>query len=337
MNAVRNMAGNIHGAISITDMKIMRILLIVLVCGITTVNAADIRDSIPIYLQKGGKGLLDRDYYKALENYTLALRIDPANFEALRSIGVAYSGIGEPDLALENLEAAYKIDSLDAQLNNNLGAIYSDRKERTKSIKHFSLAIKADSTKPMFYVNLGQEYSRIGDVGKALPLLQKARLLAPNQPLTNYSIGNCYAASNSLDSAEHYYELSKKYGGSDWQLFYFLGSIKQKLGKNNEALDNYLEAVKLSPSCGECRHSLGLTYLRAEEYPEAIEQFKLALDSDSNNYNAMIGLGAAYSLGDSIDQSKLIMNQLFAVDSSLGFQMLNVITQEHRRRKNAPK
>ncbi|MFQ6009366.1 MAG: hypothetical protein ACE5K8_10510, partial [Candidatus Zixiibacteriota bacterium] len=83
--------------------------------------------------------------------------------------------------------------------------------------------------------------------------------------------------------------------------------------------------------------SLGLLYLSQQRYAEAAEQARRAVETDSTFYAGWILLGTAYALNDMNIQADSVLQMLFGVDSAMGFQMLNVITQEHKKRKAGQK
>ena len=52
---------------------------------------------------------------------------------------------------------------------------------------------------------------------------------------------------------------------------------------------------------------------------------------DSLYWPAWIGLGASYSLNGMVPKADTILNRLFAADSAMGFQMLDIIGNEQKR------
>ncbi len=220
-------------------MKIKQLIICLFLLFLYVQVAA--QDSLKIYLQKGGKGLLDKDFDKAERNFLSALRFSPASFIALKNLGVVYSATGDQKKAKEYFENANKVNSVDAELNNNLGVIYSNENNILKAIAHFEKAVGYDSTKALYLTSLAQEYSKVRQIGRAIPLLYKARKLDAVNPLISYILGNCYAESNSYDSAKFYYLDSKSKGGNSWELNYFLGRVREKLGENELAIENYEE------------------------------------------------------------------------------------------------
>ena len=293
-------------------------------------------DSLQIYLQRGGRWMLNDDYVKALEDFQSALRLDPDNFEALKSLGVAHSALGHQEQARGYLERAYQIDSFNPGLNNNLGALFSNEGNSAEAIKYFEAAVSLDSNNALYLTNLGQEYIKIGRISKALPALHRARELEPDKAVILFSLGNCYAASNSLDSAEHYFERSVATGGRTAQLFYFLGTVKRHLGKTDEAEQNFKQALTYNTRYQDCLQSLGMLYISQQRYAETAEQARRVVEIDSTSYAGWILLGAAYALGGMTPQADSILQRLFTVDSTIGFQMLDFIGNEQKKRQASP-
>jgi len=313
-----------------------KIILILTAIAILPAASAG-QDSLRICLQKGGKGLMDKQFKKAVINYSNALKIDSANFEALRNLGVALSALGDQEGAKRSFQKALIINPTDPDLNNNIGAMYSNDGNREKAIEYFENAVRADSNKALHLTHLGQEYSKTGRIGRALPLFRRADSLEPGNSLVLFSMGNCFAATKSYDSANYYYEKSKEAGGQSPELFYFLGRIKQHLGDLEAAEDNYFEAVTRNVKYREALHSLGLVQMQSRRYAEAAERFREVVDIDSTFYPGWMGLGASLSLNGMIPESQEVLNRLFAVDSSLGFKMLKIISTEYKKSKQQKK
>ncbi len=309
-------------------MKKLLIIFTSILLLAASINAAD---SLQIYLQKGGKGLTDKDYQKAIDNYKNALKLRPDHFSAMRNLGVAHSAVGNQELAKDLFLKAFKINSVDADLNNNLGAIYSNENNPNQAIQFFKKAVGLEPYNPVYLSNLGREYAKGGQIDMAIEILHKADSIMPNNAITLFSLGSSFAGLKKLDSAEFYFEKSVAAKGKDSELFYFLGRIKQDLGKKDEAISNYKKALTYRQNYRDCMQSLALIYFYDQEYSPAIEGFKYIVSQDSLYYAGWIGLGASYSLNGFVPQADSILSFLFDADSTMGFQMLNLITSEYKK------
>jgi len=316
--------------------NVVAFILSLVILSATFSTSALAEDSLQIYLQRGGRWLLKDDYTNALKDFQSALRLDPDNFDALKNLGVAHSALGHQEEARGYLERAYQIDPLNPGLSNNLGALFSNEGNSAEAIKYFEAAVSLDSNNAVYLTNLGREYSKIGRISLALPALHQARELEPDKAVILFSLGSCYAASNSLDSAEHYFERSVMAGGRTAQLFYFLGTIKRNLGKTDEAEQSFKQALTYNTKHQDCLQSLGMLYISQQRYAETAEQARRVVEIDSTSYAGWILLGAAYALNGMTPQADSILQRLFAVDSAIGFKMLDFIGNEQKKRQASP-
>lgn len=288
------------------------------------------QDSLQTYLDLGADLLAKRDYQGGLSAYQNALRLDPNNLVALRNIGRSFAHLDDQKQAQVFLERAYKMDSTDAQVCNNLGAVFSANGNSGEAIRYYEQAAAIDSTDEKILTNLGQEYSRLGRIGKALPLLRRAWALNQKNAIIPYTIGNCFAATNTYDSAEFYYQQSTVLGGRPAELYYRLGTVQNRLGKTLEASESFVEALKRQLDFKECRQALAMLFMADKQYKAAAHEFEILCNADSSFYPAWIGYGTALALDGRGEESNRILTRLFAVDSALGFQMLEVINLQKK-------
>ncbi len=285
-------------------------------------------DSLETYLKAGADLSAKGDDNGALAEYQNALRLDADNLVAIRNIGRIYSQLDDQKQARVFLERAFEMNPSDAQVCNNLGAVFSNTGNSGDAIPYFEKAVALDSTNEMYLTNLGQEYTKVGRIGLALPLLRTARALDRRNAIIPYSLGNCFAASQSYDSAEFYYRLSAASGGRPAELYYRLGTVQNRLGKTWEAAESFEEALSRHPDFQVCRQALAMLYLADKQFSAAAEQFEVLATADSSFFPAWIGLGTAFALDGRAEDSDRILKHLFAIDSTLGFKMLEVLAQQ---------
>ena len=131
----------------ITDMKAMRLItvLILLAIALTPVSSEAAYDSLQIYLARGGAAFMADSLEQARDAFEHALRLDSANFDALKNLGVINSALGAPEKAQTYLRQANGIDSTDANVCHNLGAVYSETSELETAVGYFRKAVEYDS------------------------------------------------------------------------------------------------------------------------------------------------------------------------------------------------
>ena len=224
------------------------------------------------------------------------------------------------------------MDPLSPDVLNNLGVIASNEGNADEAIRYFEGAVNLDSNSALYLTNLAQQYTRKGFAGRALELLYRANEIEADNAVILFTFGNTFAARQSFDSAEVYFEKCAAQGTKTDELYYLLGTVERNLGKLDEAKESFHRATILNPEHKEALQSLGLAYLSEKNYPSAIERFAQALKADSSFYPAMISAGVAYSLNGQYQQSDSTLKRLFAIDSTLGFQMLDILRRQQQKK-----
>ena len=77
---------------------------------------------------------------------------------------------------------------------------------------------------------------------------------------------------------------------------YTLGNIQKKLKKFNQAVDSFIEAIKLNPNFSEAFNNLGSTLKSLNKYDEAILNYKKSININKNNAEACYNLASIYFL-----------------------------------------
>ena len=102
---------------------------------------------------------------------------------------------------------------------------------------------------------------------------------------------NAFQAGN-LGGAEQVYRLVVGTDPSNAQAWYMLGSIKHLRGRNDEAVTDYLEAIRLVPNFSEASNNLGAALHAERRFAEAEASLRRALSHQPNYAEAHNNLGA---------------------------------------------
>jgi tetratricopeptide (TPR) repeat protein len=82
-----------------------------------------------------------------------------------------------------------------------------------------------------------------------------------------------------------------------------LGIVYDKQGRLDEAIKEYLTAIRFKPVYADAHNSLGNVYAKQGRIDEAIKEYKLALSIDPNYPEAHYNLGTAYGTSGLIDKA----------------------------------
>ncbi len=117
----------------------------------------------------------------ALEEFTLAAKIDPSFGLAYNGLGLVHAALGQNDLAEINFKKAIQIEPNNSESHNNYGGFLCGRNRIDESIKEFEATVRNPlyATPAMAYVNAGICSLRKPDVKNAEVYFQKALQIDP--------------------------------------------------------------------------------------------------------------------------------------------------------------
>ena len=181
--------------------------------------------------------VLLNDYPDAIKWLEKAVEAEPKNKEAWYFLGRAYYTKSNIPEARKAFLTVLQLDPRDAKAENNLGLILESEAQPDAAMDAYRKAVQwqEQSARPSEqpYLNLGSllmEQSRVGD---AVPLLQKAVELAPENAICRLKLGTAYLRLGKLAEAQRDLEKAVQLAPDDPAAHYQLG----KLYKAMKALD----------------------------------------------------------------------------------------------------
>ena len=246
------------------EVNLQRILEIVQSASSETINTNTVEQSIdPNAVAEFVKGLTyqnRRNYEKALEHYTEALRLNPQLAGAYNNRGNVYNSMGEHDCAIRDFIKAIQLRPDFADAYNNRGNVYNSMGEHDCAIEDFTKAIQLKPDLVEACYNLGGAYFKKGNFDRAVVEYTKAINLKP-------------------DYREAYYNRGVAYHNE---------------GKVDLAIVEYTKAINLNPNYANAYNNRGVAYYGKGDYKKAIVDFNRAIDLRPDNAKTYYGRGDAY-------------------------------------------
>lgn len=118
-------------------------------------------------------------FNKAIEEYKMALSLDPAYAKDHNDLGTCYYQIGLVDEAIKEFQHAIKLDNGLLDAYNNLGSAVGDKGRYQEAISYFEHTIKINPEYAQAYNNLGITYARMGKWQQARALWEKCLQIKP--------------------------------------------------------------------------------------------------------------------------------------------------------------
>jgi tetratricopeptide (TPR) repeat protein len=186
-----------------------------------------------------------------------AVALESYEVNALAALGYTLSQLGNDSAAVEHLERALLIEPDNVDIMGTLGLIYDDLEEYEKCDSIYSAALAIDSLNAL--VNNNYAYSLATRQEKLEDALRMAKIAVELEPENgNYldTIAWVYFMLGDYDKAKIYIEKALALNSSSSVVLEHYGDILFKLGKTDEAIDQWQQASELDPGKESIRNKI---------------------------------------------------------------------------------
>ncbi len=217
---------------------------------------------------------------KAIEKFSLAIKIIPDSTSAYKNLGITYSQMGDDSLAVETYLAAMKIAPQDLKLKTILGALYYKNAKYKEAIEIFQQVVeKADPNSKEYVdamINMAFSYDFLGESEKAKETYLSALSKAPNNKDIVFNLGRLNFMQKNYEDAIENFKKVLELDPEDFESYLNIGNAYLQLEKFEDAIPFYQKAVELKPDNANAWNNLGVAYVRAGETEKGKEAFDKA-------------------------------------------------------------
>ncbi len=146
------------------------------------------------------------DYDKAIENYNMAILLNPLFSEAYFGRALCYYKLKDFDKAIQDYTKAIELDPKNPIIYNNRGDAYYRKQQFGEAIKDYDKAIMLNPNYMKAYYNRGLCYASLEQYDKAVDDFKKVTELKPDFPEAWHLLGLAYEYSNDIDNAIRAYQ-----------------------------------------------------------------------------------------------------------------------------------
>jgi len=153
------------------------------------------------------------DIKTAIKDFDKALKFSPGLCIAMRNRGMAYSFIGNNNLALQDLNDAIKCEKDNTTYYINRGTLLITMKSYQEAVDDFRYALGLNNKLPEAYIMMGEANNKEGNLQDAVMNEMEAGIIDNGYSgLANYNIGRFYAMAKEKTLMMKYLEMAKKDG-----------------------------------------------------------------------------------------------------------------------------
>ena len=231
-----------------------------------------------------------RQYQEALHDLDYANELD-RDFEhpVLEQRGEVLKESGKKEEALTTFLEALKTNSTCSSCWINLAEIYGNLHARREILRRLREVTVLDENKPSVIACRAQAMNHMRHGEEAIVELARALELDPDNELALSVRSGIYNYWDRNEEALRDLDLlSERTRGSKHWKEEKRGEVLQGLGRNQEALTAFLEAVKTDTTCNDCWISLAVTYEILEGRSETAKWLReLSISNLDENANLM--------------------------------------------------
>ncbi len=242
----------------------------------------------------------------------LLLADAPQDNETLAGNAVEAERRGDFPAAISAFEQLLRKGADSPQLRNNLGIAYFQINRYGEALQQFRTALRKEPDSVPANLFSGLCLLKLERAKDSLPYLERARRAQPNSLETALALARAEVASNELTSARSSYEEAAKLDAQNAEAWYGLGITDRALAehelkrpdsaarlKSRSLMDSSQEAIakalQLDPGSVRAYMLLGESFRIAEQYGQAVAEYKEATQRQPNLAAAWAGLATAYS------------------------------------------
>ncbi|MCG3178734.1 MAG: Photosystem I assembly protein Ycf3 [Phycisphaerae bacterium] len=257
----------------------------------------------------GSLALDEGKYAEAVRVFRRGLQMTPNPAEALdargvskitlklhTNLGLAYSGLGEADKAIEQYQQvlADAPDHLEAL--NNLANIYNQRGELVKAIDLYRSALAVHrGGSAVLLANFGVALARQGRMVDAVTQYRRAIEMNPSDPAIRINLGDALMTLGKTDEALDAYRQAVRVAPPQApRPPLVLGMALARLGRNDEALVELRRSLAIQETPGT-RNNIGMLLTQLGRPDEAIAEYRKALALEPAFVAAWNNLGLTLS------------------------------------------
>ena len=218
-------------------------------------------------------------YNAALDEFKTAVKLAPGEKQYSYNLGLVLAALGRDDEANQAFKSAEGL------------------KEGAEMRRTFAEQVRKNKIKELY--NSGHTAMESLDYSRAIKLFEEVLKLEPDMMEAHFNLGVCYGAKHNSEKQIYHFKEAIRLKPQMSEAHYNLGLAYLGADMYQEAIDEFKQAIKLKPAFSDAHFQLGKTLYKMGKYAEAASEFKKCLKS-GNSFEAYLNLGSCYMKTDDV-------------------------------------
>lgn len=245
-----------------------------------------------------------------------ALSLNPKDPRTLRLMAIAMEQLGDLAGAEAQLVAALRAEKSYYWGWHALGELLLNRGELAEGLRCIQRARSLHVSDPASYFILSEIFSEQGHLELAQGQLHTLMLLAPPVPVLAEAqalLGELKRDMGDREGALSYFSLATETDPDASNPWAALGDMAREESRWDDALRCYREALMREPDAADLHVQMGYVLVETRQAPAAEQSFLHALELDSGEYSAYLGLSEVYRFANRREDQMAMVDKAMAL------------------------
>ena len=304
----------------------------------------------PAYFKLGQVLAIEGFFDDALAEYAKGAQYEPYSVEVVYELAVIFDERGNTEGAIKLYQRTLEIDPRHGAAHLSLGDKLYTAGNTTAALQHYQKALSLmPHIKDTFFEPLEPYFAGLMTANEAMPILEKAMLVLPDDPRSYFYAANLQADTGNLEAAIKHYEktiqiieadasyLHKELPLGNFNDVYFkLGELYHQQGNVETAVTYFKRALALDPGLANRFISQGRSAFDAGNYGDAIEPLNTHLLLFPEDVGAVYLLGQSYEANGNTDAALTFYERTLGLDSQRSdvlFKMVHIYRERESHRQ----
>ena len=283
----------------------------------------------PAYFKLGQVLATEGFFDEALKEYAKGSQYQDYSAQILYELAVIFDEKGNTDGAIRIYQRVIEVEPTHAKALFTLGENLYASGDTTAAVQYYRQALSGTpGIKDAFYEPLEPYFAGLMTPDEAMPLLEKAMLVLPDDPRSYFYAGTLEADTGNIPKAIEHYQKTRGIIEADPShlqmelllgdfndVYLKLGELYHQHGDIETSAVYFKRALALNPELANRFIAQGQSAFEARHYQEAIESLNTHLLLFPEDVGAAYLLGQSHEANGDIDNALIFYKRTLTLDS----------------------